>query len=927
MTRTLRIAKGVCALVALVALVGGIPFALWHFVGWPLPHHVPSAAAVGRALDRQGIPAQALVDALAVVVWLAWASLVASVAVEIPAAVAGRHARRLPVAGVFQPAAGRLVAAVVVAGLSLAPRPAAHPGPLAARLPTPAGRPPAAVVLAAVTTSAPPSTPSPAPALSATSSLVSTPVRETTEGTAAATRVYVVQRGDTLWGIAERELGDPLAWSQIYQLNVGRPQPGGATLTDPHWIYAGWTLLLPTSAPAAPASPPPSPPAAQPEPPPVTPREPAPPVPAQHATAPPPSATRPPTTAPGPATAAPALANGHMPAGPHQPDRHHQTGAPGDPVPLPSGSVVAGSFAAGVLSALAAGRLRRRHTYRYRPPRPGRDLTPAPMRPTLAHLVQAVDEQREPAGDQPPWSPQGPVGTDAATPPRHVDLARRGAETIAVTLDELSGLALSGLAADDAARALVATLVVGAGPGQADALLAGDAAGRLLPGVEHPAIRRAPSADTAARMLEAERIARTRRLDAAGAANAERFRLDNPENPLPVLLALCDGPAAETAGRWAALAADAPRLGIAVVYLVDTPAATARVVTDEHRQVASASPASLAGRLAGAELFGLTAAEAAELLGTVTDSLADEPEPDGDAGIDADITVLDGHSPAKSAADGEVGEPWPEPPGPDTPGVRPIRVQLFGHLAVFVHGEAVADGLRSRAKMLLAWYLLCPEGATSEQAVDALWPDTTPDQVGRQFWRAFGDLRTRLRDAGGDGLDVLVKAGDHYQPATAEIACDLWDFQAALAEAARAGADNDEAARAALRRAVELYRGDLAEGCDWLWVEPARADLHRRALDAHLRLAELEVAAGRPDAAQVVLERAIDLDRYGEDPYRRLMALQAETGRTEALRDTWQLLNRRLGELDLEVEAQTARLYQQLTDETAAGLRHAGLRR
>ncbi|HET9690074.1 MAG TPA: LysM peptidoglycan-binding domain-containing protein, partial [Acidimicrobiales bacterium] len=720
MTRTLRIAKGVCALAALVALVGGIPFALWYFVGWPLPHHVPSAAAIGRALDRQGIPAQALVDALAVVVWLAWASLVASVAVEIPAAVAGRHARRLPVAGIFQPTAGRLVAAVVVAALSLTPHPAPHPGPLAARLATPAGRPPAAVVLASATTNALPS--APAPALSATSSPVSTPVTETAEGTAGATRVYVVLRGDTLWGIAERELGDPLAWSQIYQLNVGRPQPGGATLNDPHWIYAGWTLLLPTSAPAAPASPPPSPPAAQLEPPPVTPSEPTPPVPAQHATAPPPSATRPPTTAPGPATAAPAHTNGHMPAGPHQPDRHHHTGATGDPVPLPSGSVVAGSFAAGVLSALAAGRLRRRHTYRYHPPRPGRDLTPAPVRPTVAHLVHAVDKQREPAGDQPPGNPPGPVGTDAVTPPRHVDLAGRGAETIAVTLDELSGLALCGPTADDVARALVATLVVGAGPGQAEALLAGDAAGRLLPGVEHPAIRRAPSADTAARMLEAERIARTRRLDAAGAADAEGFRLDNPENPLPVLLALCDGPPAGTAARWAALAADAPRRGIAVVYLADTPAATARVVTDEHRQVASASPASLAGRLAGAELFGLTAVEAAELLGAVTDSVADEPEPDGDAGIDADITVLDGHSPTKSAADGEVGEPWPEPAGTEIPGDRPIRVQLFGHLAVFVHGEAVADGLRSRAKMLLAWYLLRPEGATSEQAVDALWP-------------------------------------------------------------------------------------------------------------------------------------------------------------------------------------------------------------
>ncbi|MDA8283439.1 MAG: peptidoglycan-binding protein, partial [Actinomycetota bacterium] len=128
MTQRLRhVATGFAALVALAGLLGAIPWALWHFVGWPLPHHVPSAAEVGRALEHRGIPAQALVDALAVVVWLAWASLAASVAAELTAGLAGHRSRRLPVAGVFQPLTGRLVAAIVVAGLALAPRPGQHP--------------------------------------------------------------------------------------------------------------------------------------------------------------------------------------------------------------------------------------------------------------------------------------------------------------------------------------------------------------------------------------------------------------------------------------------------------------------------------------------------------------------------------------------------------------------------------------------------------------------------------------------------------------------------------------------------------------------------------------------------------------------------------------------------------------------------------
>ena len=66
---------------------------------------------LGHALDQRGIPDQALIDALAAVVWVTWAVLVASIAVEVPAALAGRRAPRLPLAGIFQPVTGRLVEA------------------------------------------------------------------------------------------------------------------------------------------------------------------------------------------------------------------------------------------------------------------------------------------------------------------------------------------------------------------------------------------------------------------------------------------------------------------------------------------------------------------------------------------------------------------------------------------------------------------------------------------------------------------------------------------------------------------------------------------------------------------------------------------------------------------------------------------------
>jgi len=103
--------------------VVGIPYALWHFIGWPLPHHFPSWTGFVHDLGQRGIPDRTLVDALAVAVWLTWAILLTSVVAEIPAAIGGRTARRLPFAGAFQPLTGRLIATLFVAVLALSPRP------------------------------------------------------------------------------------------------------------------------------------------------------------------------------------------------------------------------------------------------------------------------------------------------------------------------------------------------------------------------------------------------------------------------------------------------------------------------------------------------------------------------------------------------------------------------------------------------------------------------------------------------------------------------------------------------------------------------------------------------------------------------------------------------------------------------------------
>jgi DNA-binding SARP family transcriptional activator len=920
MIRLARLAKGVGALALLTVLVAGIPWALWHFVGWPLPHHIPSASQVGRALNHQGIPDQALIDALAVVVWITWATLVASLAVEIPAAISGRHAPHLPVAGLFQPLTGHLVAAVIVACLAVAPR-GLHTGPpggIGNGLTTAARQPVAALIVNDPTLTAATRPLHAAPAANLTPAQSPDPASAASTPAQPASTTYVVQRGDTLWGIAERQLGDPLKWQTIYQLNEGRPQPGGVTLTDPHWIDPGWTLLLP-STPVTPPAPTP----------PVT----TPPTTAPTAAVPAPTSTTPSSTTPAsttPASTTPATTTAPAATSPTTSapqtlttigSAAHHAAERAEPVQLPSGSMVAGSFAAGVLATLALGRLRRRHTYRYRPPEPGRDLTPTPHRPTVHHLHQTA-----PAVPVHGVSIDAGAGTVPVFPiddderrldPSRLDVGTRDGATVTIELTELSGIALCGPTVADAVRALIAALIVRAGPGAAEVLLTDDLADRLLPDLDPDlAIRRAATTtDQVARVVEGERIARTRRMTAADAPDAARFRTENPENPLPALLVLLDRLPAESLGRWEALVADAARLGIAVLFLDDCPAATGQLILDNTRTVTHANPAHLTAVLVGCQLFGLRADEAVELVGSVNDATRRPDEDELESETSTPIIALRRRDEPDLDGPAPVAEPWPEPNGaPDylpAGGDRPLTIDVLGPYRITAFGQPVTTGLRARAKTLLAWCLLRPEGATIDEIVDALWPKTPPDRVLKQFWYPLGDLRSFFRAPGGENLEVLEKIGEHYRPNPAEITSDLWDFQAALAAATRASGDDQ--ARAALHRAVDTYRGDLLQGAGYSWVEPVRQDLHRRAVDAHLRLAELEDHAGRPDTAIDVLERVIDLDRYAEEPYRRLMTLHAAHGRLDAVTATWKLLQRRLADLDVDTDDATANLYHALT--------------
>lgn len=62
--------------------------------------------------------------------------------------------------------------------------------------------------------------------------------------------VYTVQKGDTLWSIAKEQLGSPLRYAEIYDLNKdvieeaarGR---GKKDSSNGHWLVVGTSLQIP----------------------------------------------------------------------------------------------------------------------------------------------------------------------------------------------------------------------------------------------------------------------------------------------------------------------------------------------------------------------------------------------------------------------------------------------------------------------------------------------------------------------------------------------------------------------------------------------------------------------------------------------------------------------------------------------------------
>ncbi|WP_435613654.1 LysM peptidoglycan-binding domain-containing protein [Streptomyces sp. bgisy159] len=227
--RTLaQVFKAVMSLLVLAAAVAGLPLLLaWATpVIWAATHD-----DLTHVLDRQDTGSVFLL-VLVAVGWIGWAQFSFCAVRELIAQMRGRSWHAPRGMGASQRAAALLIGSILVllpTSSALASDAQAAPAPTAGLLPGQASHAPQEAAQADQAS----------PSSSASTS---------------ASRMYTVREtrpAESLWGIAEHELGDGERWREIADLNEGRTMADGTVFRANSFLQPGWQLQMPETATAA----------------------------------------------------------------------------------------------------------------------------------------------------------------------------------------------------------------------------------------------------------------------------------------------------------------------------------------------------------------------------------------------------------------------------------------------------------------------------------------------------------------------------------------------------------------------------------------------------------------------------------------------------------------------------------------------------
>ena len=286
------------------------------------------------------------------------------------------------------------------------------------------------------------------------------------------------------------------------------------------------------------------------------------------------------------------------------------------------------------------------------------------------------------------------------------------------------------------------------------------------------------------------------------------------------------------------------------------------------------------------------------------------------AGDDARLARL--RQAAGTPAGGLVSPRVEEPPATIPGGRRPgFRLQLLGQAIVRkidARGEEreVEWRLR-RALQSVAYLALAPDHrATKEQLIDAVWRDSSPGAIAKNFHPTLSGARRAL----GHRQAFVYSQGTYTLNPELGWWIDCERFTEQIEDGRRLSAGSGSELRWALEAwlaAWRLYRGELLSGLEADWIRDQRAVMRRAYVELMRDLGGLCVRLDRVTQALDAYRSLLLEEPYEERVHLAVMELYARQGRRDLVRRQFvRMQELLLEELNVEPAVESRERYHQL---------------
>ena len=240
-----------------------------------------------------------------------------------------------------------------------------------------------------------------------------------------------------------------------------------------------------------------------------------------------------------------------------------------------------------------------------------------------------------------------------------------------------------------------------------------------------------------------------------------------------------------------------------------------------------------------------------------------------------------------------------------------LDIQAFGELGVKLNGELVTrPEWANQRKVRELFYLLLahPKGLTKEAIGDALWPDSEPHRIPKQFNNAIYRLRRAL---GKETVSFNQRCGRYRFNWGMDYRYDVERFKTKLKHAR--SAKNPEKKIAAYKDAIEMYRGPYLQSVEGIWAIPIREELQKAYVETNLVSAEFHFQKSDYEKTWECCCRILLEDPCHEAAHCLAMRVHAARGNRSEVVQQYQRCNQHLqSHLDLAPSPETEDLFKQL---------------